>query len=66
MEQLSHYKEGANTVNRITYADITASKLAPSGAWTLMAMVGNYLERRTYYGYTKRQALQAFHAEFNA
>jgi hypothetical protein len=34
------------------------------GAWALSAIVGGYLVERQYFGYTKREATQKFHAEF--
>lgn len=43
---------------------MTATKLFPSGAWQVSAIIGGYLVKRTFFGYTKREALQAFRAEF--
>ncbi len=42
----------------------TLTKLFPSGAYEVSALVGGYLVRKVYYGYTKREALRQFKAEF--
>ena len=42
---------------------MTATKQFPSGAWTISDIVNGYLVSRTYYGYTKREAMAAFRAE---
>jgi len=42
--------------------DITYRKTF-QGAWALSAIVGGYLVERQYFGYTKREATQKFHAE---
>lgn len=42
---------------------MTATKLFPSGAWQISAMLNGYLVTRTYFGYTKREALKAFREE---
>ena len=34
------------------------------GAWEVSAVVGDYLERRVYFYYTKREAMAMFKAEF--
>ena len=34
------------------------------GAWEISAIVGDYLETRQYFGYTKREAMAMFKAEF--
>jgi hypothetical protein len=34
------------------------------GAWVVSDIVGGYLETRTYFGYTERQALAEFRREF--
>ena len=34
-----------------------------SGAWQISAMRAGYLVTRTYYGYTKREAILAFRNE---
>jgi hypothetical protein len=34
----------------------------PNGSTTVSAIVDGYLVHRTYYGYTRRQALAAFRA----
>jgi hypothetical protein len=34
-----------------------------SGAWIVSDFIGGYLVTRTYYGYTKAQALRMFKAE---
>ena len=43
---------------------MTATKLFPSGAYEVSDIIGGRLIRRTYYGYTKREAVQAFRAQF--
>src|SRR3990167_8562654 len=44
-------------------AGMTATKLFPSGAVEVSAIVGGYLMRRTYFGYTIRQAIKLFQRE---
>jgi hypothetical protein len=42
---------------------ITAERIHPSGGWHLSAVVGegnSYLVWRSYYGYTKQEALTMF------
>jgi hypothetical protein len=43
---------------------ITAERLHPSGAWNLSAVIGGsysgYRIARSYYGYTKREAVALF------
>lgn len=34
-----------------------------NGAWQVSAIIGGYLVTRTYYGYTKREALRQFKAD---
>ena len=36
------------------------SRLFPSGAWQVSDIVGGYLVARTYYGYTRAQAVALF------
>lgn len=38
-------------------------KVSHSGAWIVSDIVGGYRVARTYYGYTRAQALKAFKAE---
>jgi hypothetical protein len=45
--------------------DVTATKKFPSGAWEVYATVDGHLMTRTYYGYTKREAIRLFVAEAN-
>jgi len=42
---------------------MSVTKLFPSGAWQVSAVVGGYLVTRTYYGYTKREAISTFRSE---
>ena len=42
---------------------MTAYKIPHSGAWTISAIIGNRLVSRTYYDYTKREAMAEFKAE---
>ena len=34
-----------------------------AGGWVVYAIVGGYLMRRTYFGYTATEAVKAFRAE---
>ncbi len=43
---------------------MTATKLFPSGAWQVSAIISGCLVLRTYYGYTKREAIAEFKSEF--
>lgn len=43
---------------------MSITKLHPSGAWEVSDIIDGHLVRRTYYGYSKRQALAEFKAEF--
>lgn len=42
---------------------MTATRLYPSGAWEVSDIIRGQWVRRTYYGYTKREALTLFRAE---
>lgn len=42
---------------------MSVSKVWHSGAWVVSEVVGRYLVSRTYYGFTKREAVQRFRAE---
>lgn len=44
--------------------ECTATKIWYSGAWEVSAIIGGYREHRTYYGYSRRQAIRAFVAHF--
>jgi hypothetical protein len=48
---------------------LTAKELSidknSEGAWRISAVVSGYLETRRYYGYTKREAVALYLAEFN-
>jgi len=39
-----------------------ATRVHHSGAWIVSEIVGRYLVSRTYYGYTKREAVALFRA----
>ena len=39
-------------------------KLFPSGMWEVSAVIGGYLVRRRYQGYTKKEAFNLFKDEF--
>ena len=39
---------------------MTITKLTPSGAYEISDIVGGYRVARTYYGYTKRDAVKLF------
>lgn len=41
---------------------MTATKLH-NGAWQISDIIGGHLVTRTYYGYTKREALRLFKSE---
>jgi hypothetical protein len=43
---------------------MTAIKLNHNGAWQISALIDNYLVTRTYYGYTKREAIAQFKCDF--
>jgi hypothetical protein len=45
---------------------MTATKLHPSGAWEVSDIIGGYLVRRVYFGYTKAEAIAEFKAEVGA
>jgi hypothetical protein len=40
-----------------------ASRLYPSGAWEVSDIVGGYRVARTYYGYTRREAVALYRRE---
>jgi hypothetical protein len=42
---------------------MTIEKQFPSGAWVVSDIVNGRLERRTYYGYTKKEAQENFKQE---
>lgn len=42
---------------------MTITKLFPSGALEVSAIINGYLVRRVYYGYSKREAARMFRAE---
>jgi hypothetical protein len=41
---------------------MSATRVWHSGAWIVSEIVGGYLVSRTYYGYTKREAVALFRA----
>jgi hypothetical protein len=41
------------------------SRLYPSGAWEVSDIVGGYWVARTYYGYTRREAVALFRRELS-
>lgn len=41
---------------------MTIQRVVPSGAWQVSDVVNGYLVTRTYYGYTKQEALWKFKA----
>ena len=43
--------------------EVSAYRQFPSGAWIVAAIVGQYRVQRTYFGYSKREAVRAFLAE---
>lgn len=43
---------------------LSVSRAYPSGAWIVAAIVGNCRVSRTFYGYTRREAIAKFLAEF--
>lgn len=51
-----------NATTHIRPSDCSAER-THDGAWAVSAIVGGYLRRVRYYGYTKRQAVKAFIAE---
>ena len=42
---------------------MTIKKNQESGAFEIYALIGNHLLTRTYYGYTRREAVAMFRAE---
>lgn len=42
---------------------LAVTKLFPSGAWEVAAIVGGYRLARTYYGYSRREAVKMYLAE---
>lgn len=42
---------------------MSIERVSHSGAWIVSDIVGGYRVARTYYGYTRAQALRAFKAE---
>lgn len=43
---------------------LSVTRAVPSGAWIVAAIIGDSRESRTYYGYTRREAVAEFLAEF--
>lgn len=43
---------------------LAVSRAFPSGAWIVAAIVGDCRVSRTYFGYTRREAIARFLAEF--
>jgi hypothetical protein len=43
--------------------NITSYKAYPSGAWVLSTIASGYYVTRTFYGYTKKEALEIFKNE---
>jgi hypothetical protein len=43
---------------------LSVTRAVPSGAWIVAAIVGNCRVSRTFYGYTRREAVALFRAEF--
>jgi hypothetical protein len=46
------------------YYRLSVTRAYPSGAWIIAAMIGDSRASRTYYGYTRREAVARFRAEF--
>lgn len=44
--------------------NVTATRIHHNGAWEVSAIIGGYLTRRVYYGYTKREAIRLFKSFF--
>jgi len=51
---------------RETTMPVSATKIFPSGAWEISAMLKGHLVRRVYYFMSKREAIAEFKAEFRA
>ena len=45
---------------------MSITRVAHSGAYVITAIVGGYYVSRTYYGYTRREALRLFRAAVRA
>jgi hypothetical protein len=60
-------RPGSNRGARIEKeGEMTIEKLYPSGAWRICGVVegdSHYFLTRTYYGYTKRQAIRLWNRE---
>lgn len=41
---------------------VHAERLKPSGAWQLSTVIWSTSYRKTYYGYTKKEAVKSFRA----
>ena len=52
-------------MKRIGAADVMAEKIHHSGAWRVSALWRGYRQARTYYGYTKREAVRLYVQEMN-
>ena len=50
-------------VYRCPMSSPVVSRLFPSGAWEVSDIVAGYWVRRTYYGYTRREAVALFRRE---
>ena len=45
-------------------ASVSVYRSFPSGAWQVCDVVGGYLTTKTYYGYTRSEAVRMFRAEY--
>ena len=43
--------------------DIHAERHPVNGSWSVSAIINDYLVRRSYYGYTKKEAIAEFKEE---
>ena len=53
------------SLGRLNMSNPIVSRLYPSGAWEVSDIVAGYWVRRTYYGYTRRQAVALFRRELS-
>ena len=72
----SHDRQGAGLLNPNSHVRavrhvprderslaVIVTKLFPSGAWQIRDIIGGYWVTRTYYYYTKREAMRLFRQE---
>lgn len=53
-------------MSKIKQSEVIATRLFPSGAWEMSAIVAGYWVSKVYMGYTKRVAVRRFVTDVNA